>query len=202
MLSLLLRCVEKIINCALAADPDSVERLVPLQKKCCRVELQDWHVEVDVLATAQGLSLYPAGSSQEVDCSIHTNLSSLLHMLREHKAERATLTPGIEIHGQSHVAQALMNLLFKLDIDWEQGLSRYVGKAMAFRLLQSVREVRQGATRIRGELARQAMEYLQKEARMLPEMAAVQDFTQQITQLHYAVDRLEARIAHLNDYKK
>lgn len=196
------RLLEAAINRALRADPDSGARLEPLQGQLLRLTLSDWQLSVDIIAEQHGLILHRVDNSQTPDCSIATDLPSLLQAVRQQKQAgkhgSAGLTPGIEIHGQSHLAQAFMQLIFKLDIDWEYHLSQRIGEHATARIAQTARAAKNTLQNIHKELRLQTRDYLQLESQLLPTAEHVNQFCQQVTQLQHAVERLQARLDHMS----
>lgn len=148
---------------------------------------------IDPLQPADTESVAP-----RADVSLKVTLSGLLGLPWLAESEReAALLRAVRIEGDAELARTLADLAQHLRPDWEQGLSQYVGGALAWRITTSGQQVlsnlQQGAQSIVHGLS----EYLTEEQGTLTPKAMLGDWLQGVRQVREGVDRLEKRIERL-----
>lgn len=99
-----------------------------------------------------------------------------------------------KVHGDSEAAHALQQLLAKINIDWEEELSKYTGDVIAHQSFYVFKQLRQYQQYASNSLEEMITEYLQEESGLLPTKYEVDEFMHDVDQLRLEVDRLEARI--------
>lgn len=104
---------------------------------------------------------------------------------------------GVSVEGDIALAQTLSQLARQLDFDWEELLAEHVGDAVAHQIGQTLRW---GAGFL-GAFARKALQdgrrFLVSEQPMLVERPGFDRFGNEVHQLRQDYDRLEARVAQL-----
>ena len=105
----------------------------------------------------------------------------------------------LEIQGDTDLAQGFSDVLARLDIDWEEQLSKLTGDVVAHEAGKAVRAAGHWAERT-GTIAEQDLrEYLQEEAREVPSRAEVDAFGTDVNTLRDDVERLAARVRRLKE---
>jgi ubiquinone biosynthesis protein UbiJ len=105
----------------------------------------------------------------------------------------------VEIQGDSELGHRFGNLLGKLEIDWEEQLSKLTGDLLAHQTGNLVRGAGAWARAARASLAQDLPEYLQEELGLLPSRIEVGEFLAEVDRLRDDAERLEQRIQRLAD---
>ncbi len=188
--------LEKTINAALALDPNSQQRLSPLNDKVVALEVEDWKITLYMRFQSHGVQLLSDKPSQ-VDTHMGGALFGLMRVGLAKGDSQAVFAEKINIEGDTDVAEKARDLLTHLDIDWEDHLSRIIGDRLAHHIGRGAKHFL-GALKQMCQATRQsASEYLQYEANLLPCREEVNDFYSAVTTCRNDADRLEARIALL-----
>jgi ubiquinone biosynthesis protein UbiJ len=190
----LLTLAEESLNRVLARDPVTLARLGELAGREIRVECSspEWHLFL--LPHNRGIDLL-AESAGEPDACIH---GSALNLLRLPKAGNQVLFGhGVTIEGDSGLVHRLQQILADSQIDWEAWLADLIGDTAAHPLANLLRsaahQLRYGSRSFIHSLE----EYLHEEARLLPTQVEIDIWQEEVEELRDAADRLEARIARL-----
>lgn len=78
--------------------------------------------------------------------------------------------------------------------DWEEQLSRVIGDVLAHRLSNGLRGVYKSYKRGIKSFEKNLTQYLQEEANLLPPREALEDFFQDVQQVHDAVNQCEIKL--------
>ena len=103
--------------------------------------------------------------------------------------------------GDAELAAALQYLARHLEWDVEEDLSRVVGDVAAHRIAGGARDFVAWQKEAAVRLGQNFAEYLTEEAGVIAPQAAVSGFARAVDDLRDAVERLEKRIAHLEQSK-
>ncbi len=202
------------INRLLQAEPWAAERLqgfvgktMALQAQPLLDDAENWlKIEATGLFSLidpnqnneSGATTHRTDGQLRADVSLQVTLSGLLGFPWLLEAEReAALLRAVRIEGDAELARALADLAQHLRPDWEQGLSQYVGGAVARRVVTSGQQVlsnlQQGASSIVHGLS----EYLTEEQATLTPKSLLSDWLLGVRQVREGVDRLDKRIERL-----
>lgn len=192
----LLLPLETLVNGMLALDAASHGRLAALEGKT-----------LAVLPTQPQLALYISVRNGKLrlaslfEGSATATLSgparSLLHLLLQEETPASLASFGVELQGSTGFMQELQRLLRDLDLDWEFHLSRVIGDLPVAAVAGSIEKVQtftgQTLTAVRSNVS----EYLSHESGLFPDRSAQDRFAAGLLDLSLQLDRLEARLAHL-----
>lgn len=186
--------VSATLNRLIALDPDAEQRLAPLSGCRLRVRLTAPALTVDARFTPDGLTLSaPENEDGEPEVTVTGRLDDLVVMLRdpEHAAGR------LRFDGDPAIAQRIQRFFRELDVDWEEGLARFLGDIPAHQAGRVIRGIG-GWLRHSGDAARNSLvEYLTEERRELPTRPELEAFLDDVDRLRADTDRLAARVARL-----
>ena len=183
--------VERALNQYLDLDPEVANSLATISGKVIELELiglgrvyicplQD---RVSVLTRYEG----------EPDARIKSTPLVLAKLARGGDA----LPEGIEIEGDTEVAQTFQQTLAAVEIDWEDLLSKGLGDIAAHQVGNVVRGFKTWAARAGDSTVMNTSEYLQEESRLLPTREEVELFMNDVDTLRDDVERLAARVERL-----
>ena len=201
--------IELAMNQLLKLDDDSQHRLKNLAGKSLQVTIKElpWpllftfsaQIDVRAVITADN-DLEP--TSEPVDCLIELNLETLPKLRDSSQLTKLIQQKQLNLVGDIYVAQTFSALLKDLHIDWEEQLSGYTGDVVAHQTFASMRalfdtaktQIEQGAIEL-GEHLTQSDSIAVKPSEML-------EFSQNVSDLRSATERLSARVALLEQAKK
>jgi len=189
------------INRALWLDPDTLARLGEFDGRVIAVEFGEPGKPVTtvyVVPSASGLRLR-SRIDGEPNVTISGHVPVFARLLTGARALHPTRDGGLNIRGDLELGQRFQRVLERIDLDWEEPLSRVVGDIAAHRIGRAVRTAR-GWVREAGEtILTDAREYLQEESRLLAPHEQVERFLREVDRLRADVDRLESRINRLRE---
>lgn len=184
--------LEKMINLILARDRTSIERLTVLEDKVIVLEFADLKLKFYWLFENHYVRILSTWR-EEVDASIAGPLAAIVKL----GLSKARIAKDLTVSGDMHLVEAFKDLFSKLDIDWQSQLAPLLGDAMAFKVTQSTQSVGSWLKNSMQSLHENTKEYLTEESGCLPPRLLFTHFTREVRQLNREVDRLAARIQHL-----
>jgi ubiquinone biosynthesis protein UbiJ len=189
--------LEQALNAALALDPHTGARLARLQGKLIAVELRGTGITLTLQPTGEGKLRLMGDYDGEVDTTLRGAPFSLLRMGMG-RAGEGMFSGEVEIDGDVELGTQIQRVFEKLDIDWEEHLSRLTGDIVAHQLGNTVRGLFAWGQRAIDHLGRDVADYLQEESDTLPVDWEVEEFIKGVDTLRSDVDRIEARVRRLN----
>lgn len=194
--------LEDATNRLLRLDPDTLRRLGDIQDKvvCVRINSarSDHQPEFYFFPSEGGLQMRSQYDGV-ADVTISGNAPAFMRMVLGQRAKGAFANGEMQISGDLELGQRFQAIIKKLDIDWEEITSHYVGDVIAHQIGNLVRGVRAWRRQAHDTLRQDAAEYLQEEARLLPRKEYVDEFMSAVDSLRADVDRLEKRIQRLRE---
>ena len=189
--------LEQALNAALALDPKTGERLARLQGKLIAVELRGTGITLTLQPTSEGKLRLMGDYDGDVDTTLRGAPFALLHMGIGRTGE-GMFSGEVEIDGDVNLGQQIQRVFEKLDIDWEEHISRLTGDIVAHQIGNSMRGLFAWGQRTADHLGKDVADYLQEENDTLPVDWEVDEFIQGVDTLRSDVDRIEARVKRLS----
>lgn len=189
------KTVEFALNQALRLDETQGAQFKGVEDKTFAVTFTDLGLTLYLLFTRYGVNVQNALQG-EADARIETDLPSLLGLPQTGRLSRVTL------HGDVPLAEALIDALASIEIDWEEHLSHYTGDLIAFKIGHATRSALAAKQSAKHQAGETLKEYLQFELEVLPTASQLQRFGELVKQTQTAVDALENSIETLNDKLK
>lgn len=197
MMNIPLQGLEFAINKYLRMDPDTLNRLATLNGKIIRIELRDWLTSIDFVVEQQAVRLF-AQYHESPTTIIKGSLFGLIKVARARGKSASLFNENVEIIGDTDTAQTFQEILNKIDIDWEEHLSHFIGDGLAHKLVFYVKKSKERCKELTSRLCHQFKEYIHEEARCFPSLHEIDTFYQSVGQLRDDVDRIEARLDRLD----
>ncbi len=188
--------LEQAMNTALALDPKTGERLQTIEGKVIALDLSGTGLQF-FLQPQNGSLRLMGHYAGEVDTTLRGAPFDMLR-LRSGRSGEAMFGAGVEIEGDVELGTRFQRIIEKLDIDWEEHLSRISGDIIAHQIGNTVRDLFAWGKRSADHLGEDITDYLQEETHTLPTGFAVKEFLEQVDTLRSDVDRLEAKLKRLN----
>ena len=146
------------------------------------------------------LALTKAGDPG-ADALISGSPPALLQLFRG-GVNRDPKRPAPQIRGDAEIAAQFRELFLLARPDWEEELARFVGDFPARRISEFAQGLRSFAGRVRRTAGENIAEYLQEESRDLVNKTELDEFLQGVDDLRETADRIDARIARLEQRLK
>jgi ubiquinone biosynthesis protein UbiJ len=187
--------LEQALNAALALDPKTLERLGRLQGRVIAIELTGTGIRLLMQPEQNGLRLM-GHYDGAVDTTLRGAPFALLRMGSGRSGE-GLFSGEVEIDGDVELGQQVQRVFERLDIDWEEHLSRLTGDIIAHQIGNTVRGLFSWGERASDHLAQDTADYLQEETEVLPLHWEVEEFIEEVDTLRSDADRMEARVKRL-----
>lgn len=187
--------LESAVNLVLAMDPETVDKLIPLEGRVLAVRLLGTGITLYLIPRRGGLHI-----SDRFDGIVDTTLEgapfSLLRM-KQVEGTSGLFGEGISIEGDVALGQKFRDILAGLDIDWEEHLSRISGDVVAHQAGNLFRDLLAYGDRLASNLREDTGDYLREELRTVVSREEVDAFTAEVDTLRDDAERLAARIDRL-----
>ena len=191
---LLLGPVNHVINRIIHLDPDAGDRLAGLAGRRLRVQLTEPELALTAGFTDTGIELTAADPDDEpADITVTGRLGDLIAMAKDPDHGGGQ----VRFDGDAAVAQQARRFLRELDVDWEEALARHMGDIPAHQIGRGIRGLMDWLRTSSDAMGDGLAEYLTEEQRQLPSRPEVEAFLDDVDRLRTDTDRLQARIARL-----
>jgi ubiquinone biosynthesis protein UbiJ len=131
------------------------------------------------------------------DASLRGSHRALSRLLFSDDQGTALHDPDIELSGDVQLIQRLHRALADLDINWQDLLGPVLGDIGTQAAATGWQHGRDTITQAAGALKRDITDFVQEEAGLAPTRQQAQHFTEELDALRLRLDRLQARIQHL-----
>ena len=185
-----LAAAEAAINKALEYDPATAQALARLEPQVLAIHTRTPNTSLYFLPTEDGIILQQIFEG-DVTADIRGSLSDLAFMALNGNINLKD--SGVEIMGRSSLVSELHAIFNRLDLDWEELLSQVLGDILGPQAAALIR-LRLGWLKDRKDnFARLGSEFLTEELRSLASKPELEFFYQQVDELRFDADRLQAR---------
>ena len=181
--------LETALNRYVSLDPDALPQWAELAGAVIAIEADGLGLTFYLFPGAQGIQVMDRYEGEPTVRIRGTPFA----LVQQWRGQPADLT----VEGDTATGRRFQTLLARLDIDWEEHLSKIVGDAAAHQFGQFWRESRRWGRQTSATLLQDGREYLQQELRVLPSRSAVESFLNTVDVLREDADRLEARLVRL-----
>jgi ubiquinone biosynthesis protein UbiJ len=131
-------------------------------------------------------------------CITGTPFSLLSLRLQRQQDQRQSLFNGeVKISGDAELGRQVSALLDRLEIDWEEQLSRLIGDVAAHEIGSRCRSINDWARSSLATLLDDGREYLHEEAVLFVSHAELEPFLSNVDELRDDVERLSKRLERL-----
>lgn len=187
--------IETALNRVLRLDAEAFDQLQRFEGKVIALELRGTGLTLTLLPGSDGIRVMSA-SALEPDTFISGTPLALLE-LGLGDAHRVLFAGEVTMRGDVETGQAFKRLLDRMEIDWEELLSRYSGDIVAHQFGDLVRGLQQWGRQASRTLGSNLAEYLQHESCDLALREDVEMFGREVDRLRDDSARLESRLAFL-----
>lgn len=196
---MLLKLINNTIQKYLDSDPEITASLNEFNEQNLLLKLTD--INQEFLIEINDSTLTVSAFSDEDEITISTTISAnviTLMRLGLGADYQSLLTSGaLQIEGDVELASQLRELFTKVDIDWEELASKYVGDSVAHQLGIVSNRFKKYKQRSVENFRLDVSEYLQEESRLVPTKIEIEGYLNNVDKLEADIDRLEARTRRL-----
>ncbi|MEO8811242.1 MAG: SCP2 sterol-binding domain-containing protein [Rhodanobacter sp.] len=188
------RALEAALNHTLSLDPETQQKLVPLNGRCVQLHLRGPEIVLAVTVADGKLRVGPP--VQESQLKVAATPGSLLAML--FRRDQDGITPGkVEIAGDAELARRLEKLASKFAPDFEEAFARTFGDVLGVPLAKAVRTGLGHARESAAHLTEDTADWLRDETRVALAPGEVEIFLDDVDILRERSERLESRVQRL-----
>ena len=192
---------EKFANLIIERDSHVKKLFANFYGKSVEVETFSPKLHLTIKFYEHGIRLI--GSGEELvdpaaDVKISGDSDKLLRVLINRK-KHGLFNQGIKVTGDAELAQKLYDTLMKLDIDWSDVLTPWLGHVLANGLDKSRRRLSAWGGQLNDSFSRNLQDYLKEENKFLSASGHFESLKDDIDLLKLRVDRVMARTQILSD---
>lgn len=186
---------QTVINRLLSLDSESLTSVSELEGRVVKIEVNGPDMEFYLMFLNDGVEL-TRFFDNEPDSTVSGSAFALMSLLRN---SDALFDGTVTLSGSTSTVKQLKKIMDDLDVDWEEQLSGVVGDGASHQLFRFaggvMRLFEQGVERARSE----ASDFIKERADVAVSAEEVRDFCDSVDTVRNDVDRLEARIARLEN---
>ena len=194
-MQLLEKTLQTVLNKALALDPELPSRLQAFEGKIIALEFTGVNQTVYLLPREGGIEV-KRQIDGEPDATLRGSPIAMCKMGLSRDVAPLLLKGEVEIIGDMRLGRAFKAMLAEMDIDWEEQLSHITGDVLAHELVRQGKKFLQWGKTSGESLALDISEYLQEESRDVVTAAELQQFYDDVDELHADVERFAAKLKH------
>ena len=191
---LALAALEDLLNKALDLDPATRLQLNQHIGRSILVNVQFPHLSILVFLDEGKVRLTPAEDHLSHEANATVTASSFDLIKQALNKEQVISQSGLQIEGDVFFLHELQKISHQIDIDWEFGLSQFVGDISASQIGQGVRSLFDFAKQAANAFLNNSSQFLREDAQILPKKWQVDDYIEEVQELRSDIERLEARI--------
>lgn len=191
----LLKPLESLLNRNIAASSRARGLLAQVAGRSLELRLAATPLRLRFVAGSDGVALAFSGDAP-ADAMIEATPLTFARIAVGDPAQ-SIRAGGAQVAGDAEIAQGFRKLFEAAQPDFEEELSRLTGDAAAHHLANLARGAAAFGRRARDTFFQNVSEYLAEESHDVPLRAEVEEFVAGVDSLREAVDRLDARIAAL-----
>lgn len=188
---------ETLLNRVLRQDPAALSRLARQEGRLIAIDVHGrLRLNLRLLRDGITLSMTP---DTPADVTLSGSLQDFLQLARASDKASELINSQIDMDGDTELALTLTRTVQNLDVDWEALIQPVTGGLLAHQLGKGVRSLLKWSRDTQGTYRRAAKEYLEDEAGIVTPAPLLDEFSAATDALRLAADRIEARIARLEN---
>ena len=193
---LLLTTLETALSHFIRLDPDAELFLEPLSGKVIQLDLLNPDLTVFLCPTTKDIQILE--SYQAIpDTRLQGSVMDFAAMGFRKRPMDALFAGEITVSGDVNTSRDFQNLFERLEIDWEEQISRLTGDVVGHQIGRLFRSAKNWSRESVDSFRMNVTEYLQEETRNLPTRIETNHFFSAVDNVRTDSDRLEARVQRL-----
>jgi ubiquinone biosynthesis protein UbiJ len=196
--------IQQALNAYISLDPESATRIKAMQGKIVTIELLKINITFHLIFTETHIQFKLASSTTPTE-AIHSDTIikgtplRLLQLALSKNSRQQFFSDDVSIRGNLDLGQQVIDLFDRLEIDWEEFLSKWIGDVSAHHLGRLSQRIKSWTQQTRETLLQDVNEYVHEEVDFFPAREALEDYFHDVDALRMDTDRLEAKILHLKN---
>ena len=188
--------VETVINNYLRLDKNITTHYQSLVGKVIKVEIKTPELSFFLIFRPDYIDV-KKNYSRAVDTTLKASLTTFIKLLKSKDKNLLFLKEKLIVTGDLELAQHVKEVFDKIDIDWEEYLSKAVGDVMAHQLVNTFKKLKDWNHQTYKSLEKSILEFLQEEARLLVPHLELIIFAEDVDLIRDDVERIQARVQRL-----
>lgn len=190
---LIIALIESVLNQAIKLSPQLHTSLSAIKHKTLQLNIKDWQQAFILLYTGEKFIILTTDEKQ-ADCIICASIDTLLELKDPAKITKLIREGKLDLEGDIQLAQAYSNAFSKIEIDWPEQLSSYLGDGMSHRVTLGVKTLHNQQQKLVEKLKATTAHTLQDELKVAMHPIELTIFKNDNRQLTSDLDVLEHRI--------
>ena len=190
--------LEASLSKALQYDAKTQALLAKLQGVRFQFQVHKPELNITLLPLSAGVQLL-ANDQAVADCKIEGSAQDFLAIARADDKTAALMSNQLNISGDTRKFMALQQVFDDLDIDWEAMIADQVGDVVGHTLAEGLRFVGLFLKSTHQANQQSLRNYLREEGELLAHPIELEVFADDVDELRFATDRLDARLRQLNN---
>lgn len=185
---------ESAIAAGMRAAQLTPDDLAPMAGKTLRLNIVDLDMEVWIICGDEVWWL-ATESQGEADVALSGTLGNLVDTARSMtKPNSPLIFDGLDIRGSVGVLQTMQSMVKKMNLDWEDIITRSLGPIPAQIIIQTLVVARKQWLISRDSLKRQTTDFLSADQKLVLTQTQLEEYRLRISRLTKRIDRLEAKL--------
>ncbi len=194
--SLFLSSLETALSHYVSLDPDAEVFLKPVAGKVIKLTLDNPSFSIFLCPTANSIQILEQYEGIPDTCLQGTLIAFATMGLKQRPTD-ALFSGEISISGDTNIGREFQTLFERLDIDWEEQISRLTGDVIGHQIGRVCRSAAAWGKDTVESFKLNVSEYLQEETRDLPTPIETEHLFRDIDELRADFDRLQLRFNRL-----
>lgn len=194
--TLVCAAIENALNLLLDKEPSLKLALAQVKHQTLAIEIRDWHTTYALTYTGQQFMLFN-NYQEQAECKISAHLETLPELKDPSVITQLIRQDKLDLEGDLHLAQAYSGAFAKLDIDWAEHLSAYIGDAPAQLIFEKSQQTKTCLSRNTVTFAGTFTQLMQDELKVAIHPLELQQFKQHTRAIKQHAAQLEQRIEQL-----
>lgn len=190
---LIIALIESVLNQAIKLSPQLHTSLSAIKHKTLQLNIKDWQQAFILLYTGEKFIILTTDEKQ-ADCIICASIDTLLELKDPAKITKLIRENKLDLEGDIQLAQAYSSAFSKIEIDWPEQLSSYLGDGMSHRVTLGVKTLHSQQQKLVEKLKTTTAHTLQDELKVAMHPIELTIFKNDNRQLTSDLDVLEHRI--------
>lgn len=188
--------IENALNLLLDKEPSLKLALEQVKHQTLAVEIRDWHTTYALIFTGKQFMLFN-NYQEQARCKISAHLETLPKLKDPSVMTQLIRLDKLDLEGDLHLAQAYSGAFAKLDIDWAEHLSAYIGDAPAQFIAEKSQQTIKCLSNNATTFADTFTQLMQDELKVAIHPLELQQFKQHTRAIKQHAAQLEQRIEQL-----
>lgn len=191
--------VEVLLNQVIKQDPAALLRLAKHEGRMMGIIITGM-TQINVRITREGLNL---SMTPDIDSDVvlRGSTADFIKLVQASDKANELINSNIDMDGDTELALSITRVVQTLDIDWEALIQPVTGGVLAHQIGKGVRGLFKWDKDTSQTYRRAGKEYLEDEVQLVTPAPLLDQFNADVDQLRLSADRLEARIARVENKK-